>query len=221
MWSLFLSALLATTPPMVPAPVAPPPMPLPWPVQSPPPEAPPPAGPTSRGVFAAPRVRPPPPPLPPANFALNFAPLSFFSLTLWLEAEGHVGAGVTLFANAGGGPFGQLGGDAGARYYVGGAPFAGFFLDARGSVFSLPAHALVMVGPGLQLGHAWRFGRLTLSVAAGFTTWLGLARAPPGTTFFGATITDADVIVFPGITQPPVDHASVQPTLRVTLGPTF
>lgn len=217
MWfALALSTFLASNPPLVAAPDVPPPPPADFTLPPPPPATQP-----TPGVLID-RAKPKPPPLPPARLALYFAPVSLFSLTLWLEADLHLVAGVSVFANVGGGPLGQLGGDAGLRYYIGGTPFEGFALDAHASIFSLPAHGLVMAGPGLQLLHGWRVGRLALSVGLGFTTWYRVSGATFfGQQFFGATPSDADVIVFPGISQPPADHPGVQPTIRVSLGPWF
>ncbi|MFZ5442662.1 MAG: hypothetical protein ACOZQL_21815 [Myxococcota bacterium] len=221
MWSaLVVSLFFTSTPPQVSGAEPPPPPPPPLDLSAPPP---PPTPPPATSEFTpprAPRTKPSPPPLPPARLALFFAPLSGFALTLWLEADLHLASGVSLFANVGGGPLGQLGGDAGLRYYIGGSPFEGFSLDARASVFSLPAQGLVMMGPGLQLQHGWRVGSLAISVGLGFTTWYGLERGSQQP-FFGATPTDADVIVFPGLSQPPVDRPGVQPTVRLSLGPTF
>jgi hypothetical protein len=166
-------------------------------------------------------VKPPPEPLPPARFALFFQPFSLFSLTAWVEGDLHLGSGVSVFLNVGGGPLGQLGGDAGLRYYVMGTPFEGFFLDARAEVFSLPAHRLAMLGPGAVLGYGWRFGHWALSIGLGFTTWYSVSRADSTTSLLGTNITDADVTIFPGFTQPASDKPSVQPTVRVSIGPAF
>lgn len=214
-----LSALLATDPPLVPAPDQIERAPL---VQAPDsfnryPQAP---APTSNQYSRAP-VRPPPAPLPPATLGLFFAPLSLFSLSFWLEADLALVGGLDVFANFGGGPMGQLGFDAGLRYYVLGASLEGFYVDVRGSGFSLPASELWMLGPGLQIGHGWRVKRFTVSVGIGVTTWYGVSRAKPATRFFGSAVTDAEVIAFPGFTQPPQDRPAVQPTVRVSFGPWF
>jgi hypothetical protein len=63
--------------------------------------------------------------------------------------------------------------------------------------------------------------RFTLSIAIGVSTWYGVSRARSGVVFFGSTVADAEVIAFPGVTQPPQDHPAVQPTFRVSLGPWF
>lgn len=213
MWPVVaLTALLSTTPPLVPAP---------------PPELPPPAPPPyltypqPPNPLTVPRKRVEPTPNPPASFALYFAPLNLFALTLWVEGDLHLAEGVSVFANVGGGPLGQFGGDLGFRYYVLGKPFEGFYLDVRASAFSLPAAPMAMVGPGAQLGHGWRFGRFALSIGLGFTTWYGVVRGPPTTSLLGTFITDADIILFPGFTQPSSDRPGVSPTLRISLGPTF
>lgn len=218
MLQVVLTALLTTTPPLVQAPeervplVLPPP---PYPGYVAP--APPP-----RTRYLPNRVtRPPPAPLPPANLGLFFAPLSLFSLSFWLEADVALIGGLDVFANFGGGPLGQLGFDLGLRYYVQGSSLDGFFVDVRGAGFSLPAGGLWMMGPGLQIGHGWRIKRFTLSIALGATTWYGLSRANPGTVFTFGGVTDAEVILFPGVSQPPQGRPGVQPTIRVSLGPWF
>ena len=212
-----ITALLSTTPPLVQVPDERVPL-------VPPPTYYPQVPPASRARPPAPRVRvvaPPPEPLPPATFALFFAPLSLFSLTFWAEGDLALVGGLDVFANVGGGPLGQFGFDAGLRYYVLGTPLEGFYVDVRGSGFSLPASGLWMFGPGLQIGHGWRIKRLTLSIALGATTWYGATRATGSGLFFGGPVTDADVIIFPGVTQPPNDRAGIQPTVRVSIGPWF
>ncbi len=198
-----LSAVLCTTPPLVQAPSQP-----------------------ERAPYASPALRqkpvkPPPEPLGPATVGLFFAPLSLFSLTVWLEADLALIGGLDVFANVGGGPLGQFGFDAGFRYYVSGSSLDGFYFDARASGFSLPGSALWMLGPGLQIGYGWRIKRFTLSIALGVTTWYGLSRATVGNLFIFGPTTDAEVIAFPGISQPPDGRAGVQPTVRVSLGPWF
>ncbi len=202
-----ISALLSTTPPLVQAP----------PTQPPP---------FDRSSYLAPTVKPrpvkpPPEPLAPATLGLFFAPLSLFSLTFWVEGDLALIGGLDVFANIGGGPLGQFGFDAGLRYYVMGTSLDGFYFDARASGFALPGSALWMVGPGLQIGHGWRIKRFTLSIALGVTTWYTLSRATAGNIFIFGPTTDAEVIAFPGISQPPPGRAGVQPTFRVSLGPWF
>lgn len=211
---VLITALLSTTPPLVQAPEAQVPL-VPAPSYYPP------VPPASR---PPPRVRvqlPPPEPLPPAKFGLFFAPLSLFSLSFWAEGDLALVGGLDIFANVGGGPLGQFGFDVGLRYYVQGTPLDGFYFDVRGSAFSLPGRGLWMLGPGVQLGHGWRIKRLTLSIALGFTTWYGASRATGPGLFFGGAVADDEVIVFPGVTQPPQDRAGIQPTVRVSLGPWF
>ncbi|MFT3710773.1 MAG: hypothetical protein QM817_24375 [Archangium sp.] len=219
MWlTLALAVALNTTPPLVP---------LDDPEQPPPPQPAQPVKPPADWISpplpmpASARARRPEVIIPPARFALWFSPLSLFGLSLWVEPELHLAEGVSIFLNVGGGFLGQLGGDLGVRYAVSGKPFEGFYLDARASVFSLPAAGLVMMGPGLQLGHAWRTPRLALSIALGFTTWLGVARANPTALFVGNPVVDADVILLAGVSQPHAGQAGVQPALRFTFGPTF
>ena len=205
MFLVVLNMVLCTTPPLVQAPPAPH---------------------FDRSSYLAPTaktkpVKPPPEPPAPATLGLFFAPLSLFSLSFWVEADLALIGGLDVFANLGGGPLGQFGFDAGLRYYVNGSSLDGFYFDARASGFALPGSALWMMGPGLQIGHGWRVKRFTLSIALGVTTWYALSRANTGNTFiFGAT-TDAEVIAFPGIVQPPGGRAGVQPTVRVSLGPWF
>ena len=205
-----ISALLCTTPPLVPAPSQPDRTPLTW----------------DRSSYFAPPVtgkpvKPPPDPLAPATLGLFFAPLSLFSLSVWVEADLALIGGLDVFANLGGGPLGQFGFDAGLRYYVMGSSLDGFYFDARASGFALPGSKLWMLGPGLQIGHGWRVKRFTLSIALGVTTWFGLSRATTGNTFIFGPTTDADVIAFPGVSQPQTEKAGVQPTVRVSLGPWF
>lgn len=205
-----ISAVLCTTPPLVQAPQEPSRAPLT----------------VDRSSYLAPTVRqkpvkPPPELLAPATLGLFFAPLSLFSLSFWVEADLALVGGLDVFANVGGGPLGQFGFDAGLRYYVNGSSLDGFYVDARASGFALPGSALWMLGPGLQIGHGWRIKRFTLSIAVGVTTWYGLSRATVSNSFiFGSTV-DAEVIAFPGISQPPAGRAGVQPTVRVSLGPWF
>ena len=185
--------------------------------------------PTYVGPQVLPRYQPgsrtsptPPAPLDPARFGLFFAPISLFSLTFWVEGELALGGGLDLFANVGGGPLGQFGFDVGFRYYVLGSSLDGFFLDVRGSAFSLPAVDLWMFGPGLMLGHGWRIKRFTLSIALGVTTWYAASRATSTSgVFFGSAVASAEVLIFPGVSQPPANRPAVQPTFRVSLGPWF
>jgi hypothetical protein len=198
---VILSALLSTTPPLVQAPPEP-----------------------KKPVYSLPvamKPRPPPTPLDPATLGLYFSPLSLFSLSFWLEADLALIGGLDVFANVGGGPLGQFGFDAGLRYYVLGSSLDGFYLDLRGSGFSLPALNMWMFGPGAQIGHSWRVKRFTLSIALGVTTWFAVSRAKPTDFFILSPVTDAEVIVFPGLTQPPGDRPGVQPTVRISLGPWF
>jgi hypothetical protein len=211
MW-LTLALVLHTTPPLVPLDDPPPPLPV-KPEQ--------PRDWISPPLPTPPRtLRRPPPEIPPARLALWFSPLSLFGLFVSAEPELHLADGFSIFLGVGGGFLGQLGGDLGVRYSVGGKPFEGFYLDARASVFSLPGAGVVMMGPGLQLGHAWRTPRIALSIALGFTTWLGVARNPTAT-FLGTAVADADVILLAGVSQPHLGQAGVQPALRFTFGPTF
>lgn len=220
MLPVLLSTLMMTTPPLVQAPEERAPL-VQAPGKLPPyPQAPAPsyAYPSLTRVRQAP---PPPEPLADATLGLFFAPLSLFSLSFWIEGDFALVGGLDLFANVGGGPLGQFGFDAGLRYYVQGKSLEGFFVDLRGSMFSLPASELWMAGPGLMIGHGWRIKRFTLSIALGATTWYGVSRGTFTAPFFGGVLTDAEVIIFPGITRPPVDRPGVQPTVRVSLGPWF
>ena len=202
MLPVILTAFLSTTPPLVQAP------------------------PSNVPLYQLPPVkevakRPPPEPLGPASLGLYFAPLSLFSLSFWAEADIALTGGLDVFANIGGGPLGQFGFDAGLRYYVLGSSLDGFYVDLRGSGFGLPGRGLWMFGPGLQIGHGWRVKRFTLSIAIGATTWFAASRAAPTEVFIVGPVTDAEVIVFPGVTQPPEGRPAVQPTVRVSLGPWF
>ncbi|MBL8915239.1 MAG: hypothetical protein JNM17_31335 [Archangium sp.] len=211
MTSLLLALVISTTPPLVPS------------------EEP------GKQVVEQPRIdelpAPPPPPvlvprrtrpeLKPARLALWFAPMSLFGLMLSVEAEVHLTSGLSIFLNGGGGALGQLVADLGARYGIEGKAFQGFYLDVRGSLFSLPGSGLVMLGPGMQIGHSWRTPILAISIALGFTTWIGVARANAGALFLGNPITDDQVMLLPGITQPPAGQPAVQPALRFSFGPAF
>lgn len=218
MLAVLVSALLATTPPLVQAPAEPPPF-LP----------PPPPGPSyiyPQVPVPQPRVRLrpqalPPEPLQPATLGLFFSPMSLFALGLFVEGDLALSGGLDVFANIGGGPLGQFGFDAGLRYYVLGTSLEGFYLDLRGSGFGLPDSKMWMFGPGLQIGYGWRVKRFTLSIAAGVTTWYGASRWDGSRQFFLLTPVDDEIIIFPGFTQPPPGRAGVQPTLRVSLGPWF
>ena len=218
MLAVLVSALLATTPPLVQAPPEPAPF-LP----------PPPPGPSylyPQVPVPQPRVRlrpqaPPPEPLPPATLGLFFSPMSLFALGLFVEGDLALTGGLDVFANIGGGPLGQFGFDAGLRYYVLGTSLEGFYLDLRGSGFGLPDSKMWMFGPGLQIGYGWRVKRFTLSIAAGVTTWYSASRWDGSRQFFLLTPVDDEIIIFPGFTQPPPGRPGVQPTLRVSLGPWF
>lgn len=212
--SLLLALVLSTTPPLVPseeasdqqaerAPDLPPPPPPPqW------------VSPTTPRAKARPELK-------PARLALWFAPLSLFGLTLTVEAELHLTSGLSVFLNGGGGALGQLVADLGARYAIEAKPFQGFYLDLRASLFSLPGEGMVLLGPGMQIGHAWRTPILAISIALGFTTWVGVSRANAGTLFLGNPISDDQVILLTGISQPPAGQPAVQPALRFSFGPAF
>ncbi|MFO0593718.1 MAG: hypothetical protein U0228_00365 [Myxococcaceae bacterium] len=212
MTALFLALVLhQAVEPLPPTPVTPPPLivPLGEPVRPP-------------RVLRRPLVDPlPVPELPPVRFALLFAPFTLFGAALWVEGDLHLGSGFTTFLNVGGGPFGQLAGDAGVRHFVSQLPWQGFYVDFRGSVFSLPASGMVLAGPGVQLGYSWRLGRVALNIGIGFTTWFSLARQRAGARFLNTTTVDAEVIVFPGFTQPTTEGPAVNPTVRISFGPTF
>ena len=206
MLPVILTALLSTTPPLVQAP------PTDVPVYQLPP--------VKQQLVVKP-TRPPPEPLEDAHLGLYFAPLSLFSLSFWAEADIALTGGLDVFANVGGGPLGQFGFDVGLRYYVLGTSLDGFFVDVRGSGFSLPRFGLWMFGPGLMIGHGWRVKRFTLSISLGVTTWIAASRSTSTETFIVGPPTDAEVIVFAGVQQPPDGRAGVQPTVRVSLGPWF
>lgn len=196
---LLLSLLLSTTPPLVPGP---------------PPLLPP-------GVVPLAARRGPPPPPPPAKLGLTFSALGFLAAGVWLEADVPLAGGFDLFANVGGGPFGQFGFDVGGRLYVSGSSLDGFFVDARFTTFALPAGGLWMGGPGVLIGHSWRIWRLALAIAVGTTTFVSFSPAAPGTVFFGASPVEADVLALPGFTQPFADRPAIHPTLRLAVGPWF
>ncbi len=191
-----LLGLLATTPPLVPAdaPLAPPP---------------------TRGFSVAPR--PAPTPEAPPVVGVYFAPMSLFSLSLYAEVDVPLAGGLDVFAVIGGGFLGQLGFEAGLRYYGLGRSLEGFYVDARASGFAMPAWSFVMLAPGLQLGHAWRVKSFVMSIGAGFSTWWTVSRGAPQNFLFG-TPTNDEVIAFPGVQVPAGNGPSVQPTMRVAIG---
>lgn len=160
-------------------------------------------------------------PQPSPKVGLYFNPLGLLGLGLWAEVDVAVTGGFDVFANVGGGLLGQFGFDVGARYYVLGRPLEGFFLDARFTTFSLPELKLWMGGPGVLVGYSWKFSRISLSVAAGATTFWSFSRAVPTSNLFALNPADADVIILPGITQPFADRPAVQPTVRLAFGPWF
>ena len=123
MLSVVLLGVLTTTPPPLPPPpmpppvVAPPPMPVAPPAYAP------------QRSFQVAQPKPPPVPKKPSSFGLLFHPLNLFALSLWVEGDLHLASGASLFVNAGGGFLGQLGWDAGFRYYSSGQHLEGFYLD--------------------------------------------------------------------------------------------
>lgn len=162
----------------------------------------------------------------PAKGAVLFAPLSVFGLYLSVEVERAITGGLGFFGVVGGGPFGQLGGDLGLRYYVLSTMLEGFFLDVRASTFMLPGAPMVLIGGNLGLGYAWRVrGATAISIGVGATVWGTAVRAPSGfgspAAFIGTGIGDAQVFALPGFFQPPSDTVGIQPTVRFVIGPAF
>jgi hypothetical protein len=184
---------------------------------------PPPLLPPSESPQDAPRPqlvkKPPPPPPPPAKLALLFAPMSLFALSVYLELDVPIAGGVDFFGIVGGGAFGQLGGDLGLRYFINGTSLEGFYVDARASVFTLPALGYVLLGPGVLIGHSWRAQRVNVQVGIGFTSWTKLASN--GTALFGARTTMVDILLLPGIEEPRDDLPAIQPAVRISIGPWF
>ena len=215
MLSVVLLGVLTTTPPPLPPPpmpppvVAPPPMPVAPPVSAP------------QRSFQVAQPKPPPLPKKPSSFGLMFHPLNLFALSLWVEGDLHLASGASLFVNAGGGFLGQLGWDAGFRYYSSGQHLEGFYLDLRGSVFSLPAHTVWMAGSGVQLGYTWRTPAIVVAVAFGVTTWFNINAGTTSAQFLGSAPVEGDVMLFPGVSRPGSDRPSVQPTVRLAIGPWF
>ncbi len=160
-------------------------------------------------------------PEPPVRVALYFSPLSIAALDIPIEVDVHVSNGVTLFGAAGIGIFGQLGGDLGVRWYVLGNPFEGFFIDAHASIFGMFNDPILMAGGGALIGHGWRKGHFVLSIGVGFTTFGSIRRGTLGIIPLGGGVNASDILVLPGLMEPPMDHAAIQPTVRFTLGPAF
>ena len=214
--------------------------PLPPPPPPPPPEpgaeqplTPPPLPPPSP-VTVTPDVPPGPTPRPPAisnpryeepvSTIVHFSPLSLFGLYASVEFEHLTTPGWSVFGGAGLGVFGQLGLDAGMRFW-GGADnaFDGVFGDARLSCFAVPGSGWVLAGVGGTVGYGWRSRRtVAMSVGVGLTLW---AEMPTGVSAtFGSSPSQRSTLIFlPGIqtTDPNVSPVAVQPTLRFTLGPAF
>lgn len=163
-----------------------------------------------------------PPPLPLVDNALLFSPGSLFALFVCVEYERRLTTQLTGFIALGGGPFGQLGFDVGLRLYPVDHVFESFFVDGRFSGFGMTS-GLLLLGPMVELGYAWRVRKSFLvSVAGGAAMWLGISRAPPGPSgIFGTSVIDAAVFSLPGFFQPPRGQVGLQPTFRLTLGPAF
>ena len=158
------------------------------------------------------------PPLP--RNAILFSPASTGALFVSLEYERQIALQWTLFAAAGGGAFGQAGGDLGVRLYPVDHAFESWFADARFSAFGLFS-GLLMMGPMVELGYSWRIGnRWLLSAGAGAAMWLSVIRSLGARLPFGAT-SFANVFVLPGLYEPPPGQVGVQPSIRFTIGPTF
>lgn len=199
-----LALVLTTTPPLI---------------QAPEPTAPPPTyAPVRRFDVKQPKKAEP---LKDSRFGLIFHPFNVFALALWVEGDLHLAGGVSVFANVGGGFLGQFGWDAGLRYFINGTHLEGFYIDARNSGFSLPAHELWMTGPGVQLGYSWRTPAITIAIAAGFTTWFNLNVGRPSAQFLGVAPIEADVLIFPGVARPGPETPAVAPTIRLAIGPWF
>lgn len=160
-------------------------------------------------------------PDPPVRMAIHFNPLSLFGVDFAVEADVHLANGISVFGAANVGAFGQVGGDAGLRWYVLGSPFEGFFIDAHGSIFGMFNDPLLMAGGGSTIGHSWRKGHFVISIGVGFTTFASIRPAAVGIVILGGAVSQTDIPVLPGLMEPPGDRGGVQPTLRFTIGPAF
>lgn len=162
-----------------------------------------------------------PAPMAPAKGAVNLAALSLFGLFLGGDVEFVVTPLLALYAGAGGGLFGQLTAEVGVRVYVQEQALEGLFVEGHGQGFFVPATRMALLGPGVQLGYAWRTnGSMQLAVGVGASLWFSVGSRTGGLRPFTPPSYDS-VLVFPGIETPVPGSFSVQPTVRVTVGPAF
>ena len=173
--------------------------------------------------MAGDRERPSPaavkPPLP--RNAVLFSPASIGALFVSLEYERQIAQQLTVFVVAGGGAFGQVGGDLGVRLYPVDHAFESWFTDVRLAAFGLFNGGLLMMGPMVELGYSWRIGdRWLLSAGAGAAMWLSVIRSRGTGLVFGPPIS-ANVFALPGFFEPPPSQVGLQPSIRFTIGPTF
>ncbi len=161
------------------------------------------------------------PTLRPARFGLHFFPATLFALALWVEGDLHLGGGVSLFANVGGGALKQVGWEGGLRLYAGGEHLNGLYADVRFSGFCLPEYGLLMAGPAAHFGHSWKLAGYSVAVGVGFTTYFTLHAGRPGVNFMGAAPIEGDLILLPGVARGPVDRPAVMPAVRFAIGPWF
>jgi hypothetical protein len=222
--------------PELPAPPLPPPEPVvaPSPVPDGPPPSPslpplvpgpdrpdvPPAPPSQ--VFDRPATAAPAPPPPTLN-AVNLMPLSLFGLYLTGEYERAIAPSASVFGSLGIGALTQFGAEAGARFYLTGRALDGFYVDARGELFTMLTNSMVLVGPGAQLGFAFKRNNVVITIGAGASLWypLRVGRPVGGLGLFFGPATTATVFVLPGLFQPPAGTFGVEPTLRFSMGPAF
>lgn len=162
-----------------------------------------------------------PQPPPPARGAVLFAPLSLFGLYFTAEVELAMPAGLAGFVAAGAGLFGQVGFEAGLRYYALGTALEGVYVDVRGAGFFLPGQAFGMLGPGVGLGYTWRTRSIVASIGAGATLWWAVLRTPMSQGLAGATLLESFAFPVTGFFEPPPGRHGVQPTVRLSFGPWF
>jgi hypothetical protein len=155
---------------------------------------------------------------------VHFFPFSAFALFGGVEAELKVAASLSVYVGFGGGLLGQLAAELGTRLYPMGRVLEGPFFEAHGQGFFLPRTQLAMLGPGAELGWAFRSGRhLVMTIGLGLNLWWSLgndsASAGLGGNNFGPPW--AAFFLLPGLNIPLPQQVAVQPSVRLTVGPVF
>jgi hypothetical protein len=145
--------------------------------------------------------------------------MSLFALSFTAELEVALPAGLSAFAAAGGGPFGQFGVEGGLRWAVLGTALGGPFVDVRGAGFILPRQAFGMAGPGFGVGYTWRTKSFVVSLGVGATLWWTVWRTPTSSGLAGVPLGTSFFFPLAGFWEPPPGRNAVQPTIRLSLGP--